>query len=63
MPAFTSDSGMIAGGGPAGTIARRRTPPPAVDTGVDTGAARDDAASNDRVSAVRREKPARRTKP
>jgi hypothetical protein len=79
MPAFTAESGMIAGGGPDGTMARRRMPPLVVETaaGADAdvvaaagaiaaagaGAARDSPASNDKMSAVRREKPARRTKP
>jgi len=73
MPAFTSESGMIAGGGPDGTIARRRTPlPPDLDDVEDTdvapGAARDVPGRNtetkSEVSAAKRtETPARRTKP
>ena len=38
MPAFTAESGMIVGGGPAGTTARRRVPPLVAET----GAARDE---------------------
>ena len=34
IPAFTAESGMIAGGGPAGTTARRRVPPLVVEAGV-----------------------------
>jgi hypothetical protein len=73
MPAFTAESGMIAGGGPDGTIARRRTPwllpAPPDDAGADDadadapGAAFEVPASNSNPSAVRTEKPARRTKP
>jgi hypothetical protein len=59
MPAFTADRGMIVGGGPAGTMARRRVPPPVVETGV----ARADPASKSKISAGRAEKAARRTKP
>ena len=66
MPAFTAESGMIAGGGPEGTIARRRTPwllpPPDADAAA-AGAALEVPASNSNPSAVRTEKPARRTKP
>lgn len=74
-----ADSGMIAGGGPDGTIARSRTPLPARDADAETGSGADAAgetdadvadagaafegpASNSTPSAVRTEKPARRTK-
>jgi hypothetical protein len=68
---------MIAGGGPDGTIARNRRPlllPPLdadvvaaagadAETETDAGAAFDVPAKRSKPSAVRTEKPARRTKP
>jgi hypothetical protein len=69
MPGFTAESGMIAGGGPDGTIARRRRPlwlpPPDTDADADAlpGAAFDVPASKSNPSAVRTAKKARRTKP
>ena len=69
MPGLTAASGMMAGGGPDGTMARNRTPPAApwevADTGV--GAAWAGAARSVGISArrtgIRTGKTARRTKP
>ena len=52
IPGFTAESGMIVGGGPAGTMARRRVPPLVAET----GAARDDPASKSRSAPGDRKK-------
>jgi hypothetical protein len=65
---------MIAGGGPEGTMARRRVPPLEADAVADAVAAlgvaagapntdEEEPAARSNPSATRREKPARRTKP